>query len=156
VRDHRRQRAAPRRRRQQPTPNCVNENCFSPGDGSRTVTILVSAAARLPWWVMHASSPPKSGASSLPGPGACGGPTPSSCKGDESSPTTIHVADLYAGRETHICVHGPGPVFGSACRYLLMVVGAPHSSAEAQEAQIVLGGMSRTRRSQRSQVFGTL
>jgi hypothetical protein len=38
-------------------------------------------------------------------------------------------------------LHGPAPVFGPAWRYLVIVVGAPHSSALTQEAQSVLGGM---------------
>jgi hypothetical protein len=41
-------------------------------------------------------------------------------------------------------------------QYSLIEAGAPHSSAVTQEAHSVLVGMSRTRRSQRSQVFRTL
>jgi hypothetical protein len=41
-------------------------------------------------------------------------------------------------------------------QYLLIEAGAPHSSAVTHEAHNVLDGMSRTERSQRSQVFWTL
>jgi hypothetical protein len=47
-------------------------------------------------------------------------------------------------KKTRICIHGPAPVFGPAWRYLLIVVGAPNSSAVTQEAQSVFGGTSRT------------
>jgi hypothetical protein len=59
-------------------------------------------------------------------------------------------------RETDVRVHGREPASGLAWRYLLIVVGAPHSSAETQEAQSVLGGMSRTGRSQRSHALWRL